>query len=114
MKSEGLIKNKNTEISFRAGLITAYILICLFLAIYFMGKVYNAIELTAFGNQTEFLQRVGTDEYVVFGKNIYFPIVSYTEKVCWFIKAYSPGIIKLLHFGVCKIEELIVFLIYCF
>ena len=112
MKIKRILKNKDLELAFRSGLITFYILSCFVVAVLLMGKIYTEVELTAFGKTAVFFKRIDTDEYVFFGKRFYFPIVSYCEKVVWFIKAYSPGIIKLLCLCLKKTEELLISLIY--
>lgn len=106
MQSLGFLKTGKFKTTLRAGVITFYMLSCCVVALWFMGQIYSTIELTAFGTETRFLERVGTDEYLFFGKQIYFPIVSWYDKAAAFAKVYCSGIIKLLNLAIGKIKEL--------
>ncbi len=106
MQGLGILKTKEFKISLRAGVITFYMLLCSVLAVVIMGGIYSTMEFTAFGNETEFLERIGRDEYLFFGKQIYFPIASWSERTIAFTKTYCTGIIKLLNLAVSKIKEL--------
>ncbi len=106
MQSLGFLKTGKFKTTLRAGVITFYMLLCCVVALGLMGQIYSTMELTAFGTETQFLERVGTDEYLVFGKQIYFPVVSWCNRAVAFTKTYCPGIIKLLNLAIGKIKEL--------
>lgn len=106
MQSLRFLKTEKFKTTLRAGVITFYMLLCCVVALWLMGQIYTAVEFTAFGIETRFLERLGTDEYLIFGKQIYFPIASWCDRVVAFIKTYCPGIIKLLNLAIGKIKEL--------
>ncbi len=87
--------------------VTAFMLFCLGTAIVASGYVYTVVEHNAFGREVEAFAVTSKDYITVFGREIYFPLVSSTENAIRYIKLYSGGIAKLLGIAVTTSEELL-------
>lgn len=87
--------------------VTMFILICIGAAIAAMGQVYTVVEQNAFGRKVSAFSVTEMDYLSIFGKEVYFPVMSVTEKVGGFVKRHCPGTVKLLGFAVNGTEELV-------
>lgn len=99
--------SRRNRIFLRAFCMTMFMFMCLGTALVSMGHVYAVIEQNAHGREVTALSVTEMDYLNLFGKEIYFPVMSISEKVYAVFKQYSPGIIKLLSFAVNGTEELI-------
>lgn len=72
-----------------------------------MGKTLSVIEKNAFGNDVIAFSIYEKDVFLIFGKKVTFPVISFFENIEHILLQYSPGIIKLLSFAVNGVEELI-------
>lgn len=100
--------SKNSRITVRCAAITLFILILVFLALYFMGQAYTAMEMTVFERSSEAFFISGWDEFSLFGKVYNLPIMTVSSKIYDFLSQYAPGIIKLHGFCINSAEELVV------
>ncbi|MBO5908363.1 MAG: hypothetical protein J6Q67_01045 [Clostridia bacterium] len=98
---------KGLKIMLRTAFITMFVICCGVVAIYFMGNVYSAVEQTAFGRESKAIEFKTNNTVTFFGKDYYFPVYSFIEKVIHIFKKYSPGTVKLLGGLVETVEELI-------
>lgn len=86
--------------------VTLFILMCAAVAVMLMGKAYSVIQRDAFGLETTAFSMDNKDYVTVFGKEMYFPLVSIIERVIEFFEKYCSGIIKLLKYVIDTIKEL--------
>ncbi len=98
---------KRKRIILRSAAITSYILMCLMLAVVFMGRVFNVVETNGFNSGLIAFSVINDREFMIFGKIVDFPIIEIGKKIYSVVYNYAPGIIKLLGFAVNGAEELI-------
>ncbi len=95
------------RIFLRSFSVTAFMLLCIGVALTACGYVYTVVEHNAFGREVSAFSVVSKDYVMFFGKEFYFPVISVFETIADLIRQYSSGIIKLLGFAVISTKELI-------
>lgn len=87
-------------------------IICLFFAAFIMiAIVYKESRRISYGEEIVLFDISEKDNFIILGRNIYFPVMSLFEKVFNIIKQYAPGIIKLPAGVFNTVRELLKFLI---
>lgn len=99
--------SKRNRIILRSLWVTGFMLICAGVCVTAMGHVYAVVEKNAFGRQTAAFSVTEMDYLNIFGKEVYFPLISVVEKAGEYIKLYCPGTVKLLGVILNGTEELI-------
>lgn len=99
--------SKRNRIMLRSLWVTGFMLICAGVCVTAMGHVYAVVEKNAFGHESAAFSVTEMDYINIFGKEVYFPVMSVVLKATEYIKLYCPGTVKLLGVIVNGTEELI-------
>lgn len=97
---------RSGRVILRSMLITLFMLTCAVTAVLLMGQAYSAMQRDIFGIEAKAFWFSSKDHVTVFGKEIYFPLISITEQVVGFFQKHSSGMIKLLGYVISTTKEL--------
>lgn len=105
------LQNKRNRLFFKSALVTGSIILCGVMALWFMGKAYQATEKTAFGREVSVISLTDYDHISFFGKEVYFPIFKVADALEKMRLYLTTGINKLLALTVGGVKELIEYFI---
>ncbi len=90
----------------RSMTVTLFMLTCAVFAVALMGKAYSVIQKDAFGVEKTAYSIDSKDYITVFGREIYFPLISVVESAKGYFEKYCSGMIKLLGYAIDITKEL--------
>ena len=97
---------RSGRVILRSMLITLFILTCAVTAVLLMGRAYSAMQRDVFGVEAKAFWFSSKDHVTVFGKEIYFPLITLIERAVGFFQKHCSGLIKLLGYVISTTKEL--------
>lgn len=95
MKTKGIIKSKYQRRMLCSAAVTLFIISLISAAFIMTAIVYKESIKVSYGEEIVIFDIYEKDKFIVLGKKIYFPVMTFFEKVFYIIRQYAPGIVKL-------------------